>query len=1610
MSTARNDRATPSPLRMNRPFPTPALACLAAGLAAAVSLHSAPPQAGNVYGWGYPPDASGIPPGATNLVAISAADVGVIALRADGTVFTWNGLADPPVRLTNAVAVEASYSHALALRADGTPVAWAGRIVDSESIAAVPPWLTNVVAISAGYGFSLARTDDGFLIPWGTAIANMVPGPRQQLSLRSFSAGQMVAMYVDGTGKISGWGNDPLGLLKIPAAAQPSVQVRLGVFGQALSIREDGRVVAWGDATDGKTKVPATAVDVVQVEAGPVHSLALKADGTTVAWGQAGAEWVKPPPDSVRFLRVAAGNRFNLGLTRAAVHRDFEYTTNLVAGSDPVLRRAVVASDPFASQWFLGGQPIPGATGPELRLENVQPAHAGSYTLVTSNQFGTTTSRPITVSVTPSGPRIAVQPASQAVVPGGDVVFRPRVTGSEPMALQWFHDGTPLPGANGAVLAIANAGPEQEGYYYLVASNALGTATSAVVALSTGRPLFASQPNDFVGLAGRPATLSAAAVAPGEVAYQWWRGDLPVGGANAPVLGLIAGADTAGLYRLTASNLFGVATSHVGEVVLRLPRRPLATPALALHDRPADFPQPESFDRVVDAAISDGFGLGYGLGLKADGSTVSWAVSPELLERIRPPADLGRITAFAPSFSHALALREDGTVRAWRTGPFEDHGEANVPAGLSGVVEIATGYYSSLALRQDASVVGWGQYGDPGPALKGVAMIAVSSFTQVALREDGAAWFWNGSESPALVEGLRGRQVAATQARGWVLSANGTVQVFDRHNLGTLPPLPGLRVPVEIAGTQSRLLARSADGSVWAYNPDAAPGWREWLPGLAGAVRLSGGWAGAYVLTEAPVFSRTPQAAQVPFGATATFDGAVRSASPASFQWLRNGQPMPNRNGPSLVFVATDYGDDALYSLVASNARLSSTSTPVRLQVVGAPVVTGPDEALAKAGDTVVLAPSVAGPGPFGYQWFLDGRPIAGATTASLTLPNVQSRDQGAYRIAVSNAYGMRSGASARLVVQPAAPQWVSQPGDTTVREGAALSLAVVARGSEPLAFQWFLEDRPIPGETNAALRRGAVAVEDAGQYRVRVSNEAGSADTAPFVVTVDASEPVVLAQPTWRVANAGVPLRIAPAVAGSAPLRFQWSREGVELPDQTNAVLVLESPTEADAGRYTLAMSNALGTAASAPVQLVVRPGRGPGAVVAWGAPVPPADFGVMQDFQFGQNFAFGVRPDGSVKAWLDTSLASPALVRPPAGLSNAVAVACGSAFALALRDDGTVTAWGSPDGGVLDIPAGLDHVVAIAAGTMHAVALRDDGTPVAWGTLATPDRLKPPADATNVVAIAVRGLSNLALRRDGRPVAWGLGFPVVPAAATNLVGIAVSARQAAALRTNGPTVFWGGLTPPPSATNLAAVSGGNGHFIGLRTNGTVLGWGTSTRGQANPPSGLTNVVAVMAGFDSSAALTRSPVVVVPRTTVPFVAGTPVRIASLVAGLPPLSIQWLRNGTEMPGMTNAVLELPVGEAGTYALRVSNAWRTVVSPNIAVRAVGPLELAWKPVAPRGWKLRARVPNAETAVLQVSTDLVTWLAYLNFTPSPDGVELDVPGPADGPTTYFRLMVP
>jgi hypothetical protein len=89
--------------------------------------------------------------------------------------------------------------------------------------------------------------------------------------------------------------------------------------------------------------------------------------------------------------------------------------------------------------------------------------------------------------------------------------------------------------------------------------------------------------------------------------------------------------------------------------------------------------------------------------------------------------------------------------------------------------------------------------------------------------------------------------------------------------------------------------------------------------------------------------------------------------------------------------------------------------------------------------------------------------------------------------------------------------------------------------------------------------------------------------------VSVVPTPPVITQRPLPRTVNAGSTVSFSVQATGTAPLAYQWRRNGVNLPGATNSTLILPQVRLEQAGIYTVVVTNLAGSVTSLPALLTV-------------------------------------------------------------------------------------------------------------------------------------------------------------------------------------------------------------------------------------------------------------------------------------------------------------------------------------------------------------------------------------------------------------------------------------
>jgi len=277
----------------------------------------------------------------------------------------------------------------------------------------------------------------------------------------------------------------------------------------------------------------------------------------------------------------------------------------------------------------------------------------------------------------------------------------------------------------------------------------------------------------------------------------------------------------------------------------------------------------------------------------------------------------------------------------------------------------------------------------------------------------------------------------------------------------------------------------------------------------------------------APTITTEPEDDTIEPGQQARLDVGVTGAAPMSYQWYTG------TSGTTTAPVAGATSDELLTPALTVTTRywvriwngagvVDSRTATITVSAApasgnGAPVITSqPASRVVDPGATVTLDVVATGATPLHYQWFVGTRgdessPVSGATADRFTTwPLGTTTD---FWVRVWNGAGAADSETARITVSSSppppiglAPTIVTPPQGQTVTSGQSVTLSVVATGSAPLGYQWYVG----PSGSTSSSVAGAVApnyttpaLTTTMTYWVRVSNAQGSVDSAAATIVV---------------------------------------------------------------------------------------------------------------------------------------------------------------------------------------------------------------------------------------------------------------------------------------------------------------------------------------------------------------------------------------------------------------------------------------------------------------------------------------------------------------------------
>jgi Lamin Tail Domain/Immunoglobulin domain/Immunoglobulin I-set domain len=162
------------------------------------------------------------------------------------------------------------------------------------------------------------------------------------------------------------------------------------------------------------------------------------------------------------------------------------------------------------------------------------------------------------------------------------------------------------------------------------------------------------------------------------------------------------------------------------------------------------------------------------------------------------------------------------------------------------------------------------------------------------------------------------------------------------------------------------------------------------------------------ILVPAAILTQ-PQEQAVREGTPTTFEVGAVSESPVTYQWRKNGEPIPGATASSFTIPSVQPSDDGYYDVLVTDAVAAIASASVRLTVLIDPaVVKAPLTQTVVAGGNAVFSIEVSGTLPMSYRWRKGSVTLTNIILEShqsfLVLRGVTSLDAGAYTVVLTNA------------------------------------------------------------------------------------------------------------------------------------------------------------------------------------------------------------------------------------------------------------------------------------------------------------------------------------------------------------------------------------------------------------------------------------------------------------------------------------------------------------------------------------------------------------------------------------------------------------------------------
>ncbi len=834
-------------------------------------------------------------------------------------------------------------------------------------------------------------------------------------------------------------------------------------------------------------------------------------------------------------------------------------------------------AQPLQYQWLRDGSVVEGQTGSLFKVDSNAASNGARYQVVVWNKYGTNTTAPVTVTLI--SPPMIIRPPDNAIVEkGGSAVLTCEATGGGNLQYLWSFNGVAVANATGPTLLIRNAQLSDEGSYEVAVHNEAGSASSRPASVTVKfAPSILAQPVSLELKAGVAARFSVQAAGRPELVYQWKKNRIPMAGQKQSELVISAvGASDAATYSVEVSNQDGLVESRPANLVVSAPPVVLEEPK----DLAVNLGAYARF-----AAVATGTGpLAYQWYF--NGSTpVNGATGPELVIQSTQLSQAGAYqveirNAYGSvrSGSANLTVESDSLAPTFLTQPSDvrgiKHDDVTLSAMVAGTAPLNYQWYRDINSELHAI---------PGQTNTTLSLLNVTEGVDSGYYELHVTNRAGSAISTKVLVSITDPPLITRQPAGGTAAA-GASFTFSVLATGKNPlryqwykNLVPIANETKATLTLTRLVAGDAgsytvritnDGGVTTSNP-------------AILTMLSG-----------PTILTQPQGKAIPLGSSATLICQASGTGPLTYYWRKDKATFGwGIDKTTLVIPAFASTDEGTYSVLVSNSVGQVTSAGAVLSTAQPPaIIRQPTNLTVKNGDPASLSVAVTGRTPLTYQWYKNGRPVAGANAAECRIAPTTYSDQADYYVQVSNVDGQVTSGVATLTLG-FVPKFTVQPQSARLALGEKWAFSVATDPGNGIDWYWYRNGDWLGPNLDTNRWTFTAAQQTAGAYTVVASNIWGCSTSTTATITLR-QPPLITQAPTSLTVNEGSTATLfVQTDPSSGPVRFEWRRANQLLRGPTNAWLVFNNVQPENAGQYTVTVINQDGAVTPPPALLTVRP-----------------------------------------------------------------------------------------------------------------------------------------------------------------------------------------------------------------------------------------------------------------------------------------------------------------------------------------------------------------------------------------------------------------------------------